>query len=626
MADLSQFKEGGPIGSPVTPEAAVADTSGVVALESINKAVDIGLSLYSNKKEQDRKNSIEDSQRSYLSDLTAITQSQATGNIDKSTAQAMIRTKYQKALASGQIPTEELRKLTSDFLDVGAVVKEGTEEEQQQARITQAAIDSGWIKPDMTAEEQQVARTAYQDFQLAGQKLQRARDEMSYNREAAGFKQRAALGEGSAAMTQKFRGDVNSVLAALETGQISNEQAVMQLNRQWESVQAIIAGQGTEAGTDFLSNLAKPMQNMYENALKRANGEMSKEIYTNLAERNIAMATANLTGDPKTATVLALSKVVPNADVFLTREITSIVANNLGKNSNPEARPADLTDPENAKDTRTYLEILKTSMTKVQNGQALDSEATAEEVNNNLIQIFKGVGQYGASVSNPSELNDVVRFLSSSETGAFIEKQGGIPAEVSNEAKIVYTEAYRNPALQAALAEFKTATTTVESSIPGFSAQVAVDTARAIMPVFSGAGVTFMLDSSVPQQYRKAMQMKVKQLNKDVAPVMNRLIRMDAHMNGSTDYQKTYMDNFEDLFMPVTEVKPPKVTPAQPMQEEVTRPSSIGEEMLAKLKGLKEQGATRADAERVMSFLNLLQDSNPQREVMDAIDRVFGND
>ena len=628
MADLSQFREGGPIGSPVTPEAGVANTGGVVALQSLNQLASTGLSLLTKSRETQTKQAVETNKASYLQSLNTIASAQQMGEYDKRTSQAMIRQKYQQALGSGDIPVDDLRKLTSDFIDVGQVVKEGTQEEQRKAAAVQAAFDAKWITPNMSPQEIEQATANYFQFEQAGAKLKRQKEIAETGGVVRRNSQRIALGELNEAYTTKFRSDTQEVIRLMQTGQLSNEEAVQQLNTQWESIQSFISSQGSEAGSDFLTNMTAPMRSMYDNALKVADGSMSLKVYQNQVEKNIAMANLTMTGDPEIARIAAASRLLPNSDVLLTKPITDAVIRVMGQNSDPSKKPADLTDPDQKVATGDYFTTVRQNITSLREGTALDPEESQTQVDTNLMKIIEGVGFYGSAVESPSDLNQVIDFISDPSVGKYLQERGGVPADVAEEAKVMYTEAYRNPAIQAVVSEFESAKTTINGMFPGSQVTLNTPTADAIIPVFSGAGVRFLASPDVNPKFRKAIQMKVKQLNKDAAPTINRLIRTDAHLQGTTDYQKVYIDNFESLFSrqeQEEESVPSRPTPQETQEIPSSNVGAQDDEYYARIRALKAAGATKEDAERVVSFLGLSEGSTGASAVRRAIDEIFGN-
>lgn len=552
MADFSQFVGGGPTGSPVTAKQGVADNSQVVQLQSLNSLASLGSKLFSSSQKAEAAQSLETAKADITSRLLTVTDAHAMGEVDQRTAQAMSRKLYSQALAEGKVETEELRSIFSPFLDVGASLKKGTAEEQEAAKIRESAVSSGWVKPSMNDKEQQAALNNYQDFTLAGEKLKRSnlvRDSNTANRVNS---QRVALSEMNAAYTDKFRGDIKDIQSRLTNGEINPEAALAELDNNWANIQSLINSQGSEAGGEFLSNMTAPMKTIYESAKKFASGEISKDVYQNISDRNIAAAKANITGDPETAKVVAFSSMFQNSDILLRKEIGQEVLKFIGKNGDTTKRPADLTDPADQANTSDYLSMFKDTVKTVNQGTAQDMEASTLEAQNNLTQIVRGVGQYGAMVDNPSELNTVFDTLADPSTGKFLVGSGGVPADVAAEAKIVFDEAYRDPAVQAVIEDFSGGR--IRSGNPnsywgvGTSSEVGVS--QAILPVFSGAGVTFIMDASVSKADRNAVRARIKDLNKKAAPVLNRLIRLDAHLSGTTDYAKVYNDNYEMLFAP----------------------------------------------------------------------------
>jgi hypothetical protein len=65
-----------------------------------------------------------------------------------------------------------------------------------------------------------------------------------------------------------------------------------------------------------------------------------------------------------------------------------------------------------------------------------------------------------------------------------------------------------------------------------------------IKPVFTGSGITFM-----PRDGSDAKtKMKAQELNKKVAPVVNRFIRMGAHLQGNQNYKQVYESQYAAIF------------------------------------------------------------------------------
>jgi hypothetical protein len=628
MADLGQFRAEGPSASPITPQQPVVDTSSLVATQTLGKIASVGFSLFSDSKKRDQAAAIESAKRDYSGQLVAITDAQAMGEIDQRTAQASIRKLLTHNLASGNLPADYLRSTTGEFLDLGQVVNKGTAQEQEQAKIRSAAVADGWVKPSMNPEETKTAINAYQDFTLAGNKLTRAKAQTDFDKTQRVNTQRVALSEMNVAYTQKFKGDINDTLAALSSGKLTGEQAVQELQAGWATIQSVVGSQGSEAGGEFLSNMTAPMKAMYESALKVADGTLGKTVYENQAAKNIAVARANITGDPETASIAAFTSMFQNSDLLLQKEINEQVIKFIGKNGDAAKRPVNLTDPDNRKDTEDYLSLFKDNVKSVLKGSAVDSEKTTIEAQTNLVQIVKGVGQYGASVDNPKELNAVFNTLADPATGRFLVQSGGVPADVAAEAKVVFTQAYRDPAIQAVLESFNNGQIKgISSTALGFDSISNNPVAASILPVFTGSGVTFVMDQSVKGVDQIAVRAKVKDLNKEAAPVLNRLIRLDAHLSGSTDYAKTYRDNYEESFLPPqTKAEPANKRPTAPnvpIDDSPILERSLPKEQYAKLEELKNQGFTRDQVERVMSFLDIKSDRGTGVDMYKAIDEVF---
>ncbi len=279
---------------------------------------------------------------------------------------------------------------------------------------------------------------------------------------------------------------------------------------------------------------------------------MDAAVYESLSENAIARQAVNITGDPETARILATSRLVGQAgNLALTGPLTEVAIGAVSRNSDERQRPSDLTDPSTEEGSRQYLQILRDSVSRANTGGFIgDREGAEDEVRVNINQVLRGLGTYGSMVDNPQQLNNVVEFLTSDDYGEYVESHGTrINQENASSAREVIQVQFDEVVRPLISEEWRNAT---ESLVPalggalgGTSAVGEEPTPSVIRPFFTGTGVRFVKgpsDTSVP------VDGKLRDLNRRVAPVLNRLIRLGAHLEGHRDYQRVYESNYAQLF------------------------------------------------------------------------------
>lgn len=628
MADLRGQTLGGAEASPVTAQQPVQDRSEVDITKTAAKLVDLGATIFdANKKKETNANL-----SSFAARQLEIADAVDRGDLDSATGRARMRTNFSETLAEGTIGYKELSLAQTGIMStagLGKVVATGTQEEQERILLDKSARAAGWDNTD-----------DFLQFSKAQSELKAQQAKVNYDTAKVGLEnkkttreQRNALGSMNDAYTRKFRTDIDKIVNDVDLGNMDAEQATFLLDQQWNTIQSLINAQGSEAGSEFISSITAPMRSIYDLSRKRVTGEISAQVFQNANNINVAKAKLTITNNPKHAQTIALSSMLPNADLLLQKEVGDIVLDQLTKNADPTSgKVADTTDPDASEETNDYFKIIKQNVKKLNDGSALDMEKTEVDVMNNLSSVIRGISDYAGSVEKPEDYNNVVAFLASPEVGKLVQKQGGIPSDALEDAKAVFQSEYKDEVIQTLIREFETGTITGPSfrALQGGAGEE-VGFSDNILPVFSGAGVTFV--SKVPTGRQagtgNAVRARVKTLNKTVAPVLNRLIRLDAHLNGNTDYAKVYRENYEELLMaPEPEVEATPVTPAEKLEMEdpsMPLPRSMNKEQVAQIEGLRDKGFTKDQIIGMMDTLGLSRDNVVGSELTNSINEVFGN-
>lgn len=628
MADLRGQTLGGVEASPVTAPQPVVDRSTVEVTKSAAKLVNLGASIF----DANRKKEANSNLSAFASKQLEIAEAVDRGDLDSATGRARMRMNFSETLSEGSVAYKDLTLAQSGIMStagLGKVVATGTQEEQEQILLDKSARAAGWDNTDDFVQ----FNKAQSDIKAQQAKVNYETSKIGLENKKTTREQRTALGSMNDAYTRKFRSDIDKIVEDVDLGAMSAEDATFLLDQQWGTIQSLINSQGSEAGSEFVSSITAPMRSIYDLSRKRVTGEISAELFQNANNINVAKAKLTITNNPKHAQTLALSSMLPNADLLLSKEIGDIVLDQLSKNANPESgKVADTTDPDASEETNDYFQIIKQNVKKLNDGSALDMEKTEVDVMNNLSSVIRGISDYAGSVEKPEDYNNVVAFLASPEVGKLVQKQGGIPSDALEDAKAVFQSEYKDEVIQSLIREFETGTITGPSfqALQGGAGEE-VGFSDNILPVFSGAGITFV--SKVPTGRQagtgNAIRDRVKTLNKTVAPVLNRLIRLDAHLNGNTDYAKVYRENYEELLMaPEPEVEATPVTPAEKLEMEdpsMPLPRSMNKEQVAQIEGLRDKGFTKDQIIGMMDTLGLSKDNVVGGELTNSINEVFGN-
>lgn len=594
MADFAQSYVGGEQASPIRPLQPVTDNSSLIGLgllEGLAGGVGDVVEKIGKQKEKERLALLQQQQDQAVSTFVrgqlSLADAVDTGGMSSLEARTRMRANLSRAIADNPALAVDLGKAhtaTIKSTGLGQAVYEGTEAEKQQVNIETEAVEAGWVRPNQPPQDKEKAAYAYQDFkrsmELMGfeqKKLALESSRVGLQRErigltTAGIQQQNArlalaekqnklnaqnaLGKASNAYIVKLQGDLENIRQAKEDGSIDATQAAMATDQAFLVVDQLTRQIGAQAGSDYVNNLTAPMRQMVENYKGYMTGQIKLNDLQTRTDTNVAMQTLNLSNNPQSAKIIATSKLFPNSDVLSVSEYSDIVKNFIGGGQDVNTKPADvLPDYQEGKDgLNTYLNMMQQTMGKVNSGTAVDPEGTKQDVDNNLTNILRSIDVYGASTSNASDYNGVMDFLSKTEVGRYITTQGGLPDTVAaNKAAQAIEYQYANVVLPLIKQEYDKSKTGGQASmsyygrteVPGVKGQQA--TKDLITPQFIGSGVVFNVKPGDTSTFTRA---KAKELNDKVAPVLNRLIRVSAHLSGTTDYKSVYEQNYSQLFEP----------------------------------------------------------------------------
>lgn len=589
MADFTESYIGGPQSSAITPLAPVTSNSSLVGLEllgNIASGVSNFTSDFADRKREENKQAAlaalqaqnDQTISSFAQDQLRLAEATETGDISSMEARSRMRANLTRAIADNPSLAIDLGKAHTTLVKttgLGQAVYEGTEQEKQQSNLETKAIEAGWVRPDQSDDEKAAAADAYVQFQRSIEMMEYESKKVGLQSAKIGLttagiqqqsarmtlaeKQRkqvsqVAVGQAAGAYQVRLSNELEAIRKQKESGAIDATQATMMADQAYLAVDAITRQIGSQAGSEYISNVVAPMRMQLDNYKNYLSGDIALKDLNSRNETTIAMQTQNMLGSPTAARLVASSKLFPNSDVITMLEASEEVLKFVQGGQDTKTKPADvLPDYEEGKQgLKTYLGMMTSTMGKINSKSAVDQDQAVEEVNNNLVNILKGIDVYGPTVSSPADYNGVMDFLSSTETGKFITKQGGFTDEgAAYKAGQALEFEYNNVVLPLIKEEYErtkaggTANITYvgRTEVPGIKNQK--PTATLITPKFIGSGVVFNVNEGVKDSFTRN---RAKELNEKVAPILNRIIRTSAHLEGTMDYKSVYDSRFAQLF------------------------------------------------------------------------------
>ena len=582
MADFTLSYVGGPQGSPVTPESPVRSVTNEALFETI---AGIGGNFAENLMKQQKEKATlalqaqnDQTVSSFVQQQLSLADSVEMGDLSSAEARMRMRANLTRAIADNPALTVDLGKAHTTLVKttgLGQAVYEGTTEEQQQTRIENAAIDAGWVRPDQSSQDKAIAAAAYQDFQrsidlmgfeqkkvslqaaktgLVTSGIQQQSARLALAEKQQKINSQAAIGNASNAYMVKLGNDLEAIRQAKERGDIDATQAAIMADNAYLAVDQVTRQIGAQAGSEYISNVTSPMKMMLENYKGYMTGNINLTDMETRNATNVAMQTSLLVAQPEAARLVATSKLFPNSDLVTITQANELVMNFVKGNQGLETKPADvLPDYQEGKQAlNTYLGMMSQTMGKVNNKTAVDEDLTKQDINNNLTNILRSIDVYGPTTTNATDYNGVMDFLSKTEVGRYITTQGGLSDQgAAFKASQAIEFNYANEVLPLIKEEWDKAKTGGKAKItyqgrtevPGIEGQQPVG--ELITPKFMGGGVAFIVNPGVKDSFTRA---KAKELNEKVAPVLNRLVRVSAHLSGTTDYKGVYDNLYSSMF------------------------------------------------------------------------------
>lgn len=506
-------------------------------------------------------------------------------------AKRHIRVAQNKFLSNNPELTDEFFTLSNKLMTengLGGNVYQETPEESGQRKLIENGTVEGW---DMTNPQSVSAYKRQLNTKIYIQQLE---DEAKAIEAEGGvltaqFKSRAlgGLHQLVANGTQWAMDRINAANQKLQgvTDPVMRQSIVDELKQEIGAQTAVIGQTRSQTGNAIdTSYMTSGIDTMVKNFEDVATGKTTLSAITN--ENDTIMAKNQsliLMNNPKLASLIALNKLTPfelpgmiqklDAEMLAVYGGMNVPVTVAPDGSIKGDKPSDvLASPE---EVAKVLDLMKNTTKNIMSGVDTDPEAV-KSMSNQIVNVMRSAQYYGASDNDPRNFTATVDFLSDPTVGRFIEQNGAsIYPQIAAGAKQIIEQQYGEVVTGLINDRYSTAG---EAILSGIGSTVDVtDVSDVVEPIWNGVGIEMVAKEQFKADFR--VNQLVDDLNRGpngiVAP-LNKLIRMSAHLSGSTDYEKVYNETYKPrLWQTGTEKAKP--TMGQMTGKDVSGPASLNE-------------------------------------------------
>jgi uncharacterized protein (TIGR02594 family) len=327
------------------------------------------------------------------------------------------------------------------------------------------------------------------------------------------------------------------------------------------------------SGSDMdLSYLSKGVEELSAQFVKVADGTITKEAYDKQVANVQSRIQATIYQDPKRAALLVLNKEYNFLNPAFMNEadkqgLSMMIDLGITTPVDDQGNPTGPKVPDivaSKEEVGLVFQASKEMMSNIMDDPAAPSEAIAN-TNTRVGNTLQSIATYGVNETDPRNLTSVANYLADPVFGNYIKAHPeAINTTTASNARDVIDRQYGDVVLKLVAERWAASTTDASSVAPGLTAAELgpagfggsvlggtaasperVDVSMAIQPVWNGAGIEF----KVGDQWKNNAELQriARDLNvgqEAIAPAINGLVRLSAHMTGSTDYKKVYEDKY----------------------------------------------------------------------------------
>lgn len=454
-----------------------------------------------------------------------------------------------------------LNKVTQDR-GIGGSVYTETPQESGERKLIEAGIADGWR---LSTPEQINNYKLFKDGSATLQRLQQQAAVMEADGKvmSEAFKQNYVKQfQSVAASAYPWALDKidTATQAVAATGDPIAKQNIIDALKNEVAVQTgLITSLGGNAGASSTDYLTKPINDLVAQFENTATGKSSQQMLETQIARTKAQQELLMFADPKYGQLFMMNKAMPFTDPeglakldaarleFWARNGTQVTRSESGQLITQEKAPDVIDKVENV---AINFEVEKGMITNALSTTEITSEQT-QALNDRIAVTLQSTARNGAAENDATQFSGVVDYLADTSVGQWMEKNwDGISPTTAQAAATVVERQYSDVVLNLVNERWADAGNQLlrggALGPDGSPMDISKDMTKLIEPTWNGYGIEFR----VKDQYKNdpALQGVAKSLNsgKDsVAGPINKLIRMSAHLTGTTDYEKIYNEQFK---------------------------------------------------------------------------------
>ena len=454
------------------------------------------------------------------------------------------------------------RKEVYGIAGLGKTLAEGTPEEQQELSNRKKASDAGAILPSMTEEEKVTGTNAHM-------KQLKALSDLDYNAKNTAASEAQKASESKDALFKLYQGSAvgfslksNDVVRRYENGEITAEAAKQALIELKNPLDLLASGLTRHVDKDFVSTQNSFIENLFNNSLDAITNNFGLDVLKNKNDKILAIHTNEMLKDPRLGKVVAMSNLFKDQNQALFAKADSLVTELVGGMEGLLPMPNLFDNTEEGKAARgTAYEMLLSKVQKYNADPSSVDEAGLFALESSVNNLLDGVAKGQLNIGNPSNLKDFVTFFSNPQFGKMAESVGGMLPNNAVLAQDVVQTLYTDKVIPKIKRKMEEATTSARPSgrtiVRGGALMdyVDINTDNGTIKFVRKGGLT--LD---PVQSNSVIS-GVRELNGDLAPLLNEIVRFGAHITGSTNYTQFLNQNVDSLFGLRSQEESAKPTP-----------------------------------------------------------------
>lgn len=585
--------------SNIQPQQAIAPVSNAGAYAAVGQGLTnllgAGLSIYASNQKQEAVKQKNSATSGFAQTITTLNEGVSQGKLSQADAQRRQRVEFNKLIAAHPEYTDDLVALNSGLAKsagLGDTLAQGTAVEQQYQSDLKKATGSGWIHQGMTEDQQQNAVNQMRQQEHAAQQMDFYSKQLNIQNQKLSLQEKSAniansqAQRANAVMEAKMKSNQlqvrnglngavqaeydrqrNAIASIQGNAVMTPEQkvnAVAQLQQEFQS--SLMQYRGI-AGSDYVDGLTKPFQDMYNAGKDYVSGKTSADIYQHQLDSAQSKALLPFASDPSMAADLAAQKILgPQTPPAVMNRLSANLASRMSeinKGDGSVTYNPTSSSPSDRADTKTHVDILKSTIDQLDSKSPLipsqDVSSVQSELHKNVNAILGGTVDFASSQKRPAQMNDVMDFIASSQFLKY-KRMGGtvdesVAANIENVIGTNYTDKLA-PAIQQAWKDAQVTTGfTVDTSAKspynvGFAnvQQQTQSSEGALEYVFRSGSLTFRPKKGY--EGNPAVVAKAKDLNQQVAPLVNRTVRAAAHLQGNEDFDAQWNRYKDEFFGP----------------------------------------------------------------------------